>query len=83
MDEKQLQALFDAMGTQLGLDDYKSFKSNIYSDPKFRKAFFDEASQDLDLGDYNSLVIFFKKKLVAQYLKSHRQHQRYLHQYLY
>lgn len=63
MDEKQLQALFDAMGTQLGLDDYKSFKSNIYSDPKFRKAFFDEASQDLDLGDYNSFDNSFKKKV--------------------
>ena len=62
MDEKQLQALFGAMGTQLGLNDFNSFKSNISSDPKFRKAFFDEASQELELGDYASFDNSFKKK---------------------
>lgn len=63
MDEKQLQALFDAMQSKLELGDFATFKNQINSDDKFRKAFYTEASTDLDLGDFNAFEETFKKKV--------------------
>lgn len=62
MDEKQLKALYEAMGTKLDLPDYEAFKTQLSSDGKFRKAFYDEASTELDLGDFNTFDSSFKKK---------------------
>ena len=62
MDEKQLQALYDAMSAKLNLGDFQAFKTQVSGDAKFRKAFFDEASNELELGDYNTFESSFKKK---------------------
>src|ERR1039457_3186178 len=62
MDEKQIQALYDAMNSKLNLGSYQDFKGKLLSDDNFRKSFHDEASQDLNLGDYNSFSKNLKKK---------------------
>lgn len=65
MDEKQLQALYDAMNSRLGLGTFDQFKKTIYSDSNYRKAFYDEASTELELGDYTSFDNSLKKKETA------------------
>ena len=62
MDEKELQALYDAMQHKLGLGTFAQFKSTITNDSNFRKAFHAEASHELDLGDYNTFDSRVKKK---------------------
>mgnify|MGYP003395302407 CR=1 FL=1 len=63
MDEKQLQALYNAMQGKLGLGSFDQFKSTIYSDSNFRKAFYNEASSELELGDYPTFDNSLKKKV--------------------
>ncbi len=72
MDEKELQALYNAMSNKFDVGDFNAFKSKMQT-PDDRKKFYDVvSSKGLDLGDYNQYetrIGGVKKKMVATIYK--------------
>jgi len=54
MDEKELQALYNAMSNKFDVGDYNAFKSKMQTTEQ-RKSFYDAVGKHgFDLGDYNT-----------------------------
>ena len=54
MDEKELQALYNAMSKQFNVGNFDAFKNKMQT-PEQRKSFYDAVGKNgYDLGDYNS-----------------------------